>query len=164
MFEYLQVGKEIKGWAKFLAWLTFIPCILIGIGCLVLGLFGGGGFGGFLLLIIVGAVVVIIGYVMARLSSMMLYATGELVDQVMVISVHMMKIEDGLNGLSGGTGTSSVNTRQGFGAYAAGQFAGNPNGQAQRFGDGSWICTCGRRNAHYISSCACGKSKRDIQF
>ena len=32
------------------------------------------------------------------------------------------------------------------------------------FDDGSWICTCGRRNASYISSCACGKSKHDMKF
>ncbi len=141
MFDYLQVGKEIKGWAKVLAWLTFIPFILMGIVCLVLGLFGDGGFGGFLLFIIVGAVVVIIGYVMARLSSMMLYATGELVDQVMAINARVMKIEEDLT-----------------------LFSGNTNGQPQQFNDGSWICTCGRRNAPYISTCACGKSKHDMKF
>ena len=25
----------------------------------------------------------------------------------------------------------------------------------------SWLCECGRSNAHYVSSCACGKSKRE---
>ena len=28
------------------------------------------------------------------------------------------------------------------------------------FHDGSWQCTCGRKNAPYVSTCACGKSKR----
>lgn len=163
MFEYLQVGKEIKGWAKFLAWIAFIPYLLGAIVLVILG-FASGGLGSFLLLVIIGAIVGAFGYVMARLSSMMLYATGELVDHVMTISERVMKIEDGVNRLSGGTGTSSVNTRQGFGSYAAGQFAGNTNGQAQQFNDGSWICTCGRRNASYISSCACGKSKHDMKF
>ena len=26
---------------------------------------------------------------------------------------------------------------------------------------GSWQCDCGRVNANYVSSCSCGKSKRD---
>ena len=27
---------------------------------------------------------------------------------------------------------------------------------------GSWTCTCGRVNASYVSSCFCGKSKREV--
>ena len=27
---------------------------------------------------------------------------------------------------------------------------------------GSWICTCGKVNASYITSCSCGKSKREV--
>ena len=26
----------------------------------------------------------------------------------------------------------------------------------------NWKCTCGRQNAYYISSCTCGRSKRDV--
>ena len=26
---------------------------------------------------------------------------------------------------------------------------------------GNWACSCGRINANYVSSCSCGKSKRD---
>ena len=28
---------------------------------------------------------------------------------------------------------------------------------------GSWVCSCGRVNANYVSSCSCGKSKRDAK-
>ncbi|MBQ9968141.1 MAG: hypothetical protein IJO88_05415 [Oscillospiraceae bacterium] len=28
--------------------------------------------------------------------------------------------------------------------------------------DGSWNCTCGRKNSSYVSTCACGKQKREI--
>lgn len=27
---------------------------------------------------------------------------------------------------------------------------------------GGWVCSCGRTNASYVSSCSCGKNKRDI--
>ena len=34
----------------------------------------------------------------------------------------------------------------------------NPQANA----DGSWICSCGRKNSSYVSSCMCGKNKRDV--
>ena len=27
---------------------------------------------------------------------------------------------------------------------------------------GNWVCSCGRTNANYVSSCSCGVNKRDI--
>jgi len=30
------------------------------------------------------------------------------------------------------------------------------------YADGSWQCVCGRMNQHYISTCACGRSKFDL--
>lgn len=30
--------------------------------------------------------------------------------------------------------------------------------------DGQWTCICGRVNAHYISTCTCGKSKHELNF
>ena len=27
---------------------------------------------------------------------------------------------------------------------------------------GAWRCTCGRKNQDYVSTCACGKNKREI--
>ena len=32
----------------------------------------------------------------------------------------------------------------------------------QFYSDGSWKCECGNHNASYVSSCGCGKNKRDI--
>lgn len=28
---------------------------------------------------------------------------------------------------------------------------------------GDWVCTCGKNNSSYVSSCSCGKNKRDIR-
>ena len=28
--------------------------------------------------------------------------------------------------------------------------------------DGSWNCSCGRKNSSYVSTCTCGKNKREI--
>lgn len=36
---------------------------------------------------------------------------------------------------------------------------GAAQAEHQIFSDGSWQCTCGRRNMRYITSCVCGKSK-----
>ena len=33
--------------------------------------------------------------------------------------------------------------------------------QSVSIGDSSWKCSCGRVNADYISTCTCGKSKRE---
>ncbi|MBM6925892.1 SHOCT domain-containing protein [Pseudoflavonifractor phocaeensis] len=32
----------------------------------------------------------------------------------------------------------------------------------QILADGGWKCSCGRINYHYVSTCACGKSKTDV--
>ena len=32
----------------------------------------------------------------------------------------------------------------------------------QPMSSGGWRCSCGRANANYVSTCACGKSKRDV--
>ena len=32
----------------------------------------------------------------------------------------------------------------------------------QNPGPDSWLCSCGQVNANYVSSCSCGKSKRDV--
>ena len=39
--------------------------------------------------------------------------------------------------------------------------------QAARFepkqmSDGSWICSCGRSNQRYVTTCACGQNKREV--
>ena len=33
----------------------------------------------------------------------------------------------------------------------------------QLLASGGWKCSCGRVNADYVSSCACGKSKHDVE-
>ncbi len=30
--------------------------------------------------------------------------------------------------------------------------------------DGGWKCTCGRTNYNYVSTCACGKNKREVLY
>ena len=31
------------------------------------------------------------------------------------------------------------------------------------YSDGSWQCVCGKKNMHYVSSCSCGRNKRDLE-
>lgn len=35
--------------------------------------------------------------------------------------------------------------------------------QSQAASAANWTCSCGRVNARYVSTCACGKNKRDLQ-
>lgn len=39
-----------------------------------------------------------------------------------------------------------------------------PKPQAEQpMSSGGWRCSCGRANASYVSTCACGKSRRDVE-
>lgn len=38
----------------------------------------------------------------------------------------------------------------------------SPNYNVSAHTPGNWTCTCGRVNASYVSSCFCGKSKREV--
>ena len=102
MFKFKNVGKDIKTLARIVAVLTFIP-FCIGAFALVIG-----GLGMLIadgdeaLVIFVGsllgaAVVVLIGYFVARISAIMLYGYGELIDLTKGNNVRLTVIEAKLN-------------------------------------------------------------------
>lgn len=89
MFEFDDVGKEIKNWAKIFAWVSFIGSIVAGVVMLLYGLgvliadfdipLSFGLIGG-------GVASVVFGYFLARLEVIILYGFGELIDQVTQIN------------------------------------------------------------------------------
>jgi hypothetical protein len=40
--------------------------------------------------------------------------------------------------------------------------SGPTAGGGVRLANGWWRCVCGKENAPYVSSCSCGRSKRDV--
>ena len=80
-----NVGKELKNWAKFFFIITLIPFCLAALGALI-SVTSAVREGGFFLGLIAGGVIAAIGYFVARLSSILLYAFGELVDTNMEIN------------------------------------------------------------------------------
>lgn len=141
MFEFKSVGKDIKLWAKVRAYLIFIPSLLIAIVCWLIGAFGGN-LAVFLILTVVGAVIVLLGYIAGKLSALHQYGYGEMIDQMTEMNMRLQRIESDIGQ----------------------QIAYGTNGEPRELPDGSWICTCGRKNTKIYTSCACGKSKRDIKF
>lgn len=83
-----DVGKELKRLAKTYVILRTIPCVLLGIVVIILFTLNGdehapAGFA-------VAAVIVAVGYGLARLAAIQLYAYGELVDRVTSIEQHIV--------------------------------------------------------------------------
>ena len=42
-------------------------------------------------------------------------------------------------------------------------YKNTPTHDEQLLSDGGWACSCGMVNASYVSTCCCGKNKRDVQ-
>ena len=70
MFQ--NVGKEIKGWAKFIVVLITVMFVLT--GCIVVIDYG------LPVMLLVGGILGVLGYFIGRLTAILLYAFGELVD------------------------------------------------------------------------------------
>ncbi len=90
-------------------------------------------------------IIALIGCLIAVLFVLPLFVLGQMVDQVkeqrQVINYLMVKVKEGSNE--------------------------NPHANVRKkdpsvlFPD-RWQCSCGRDNAGYVSTCACGKSKHEI--
>ena len=95
MFNFENVGKEIKMWAKTLAVLTFIPFCIGGLAVLfgAFAALGEAEGGAFLLGLIGAALIVGVGYLVARLSAIILYGFGELVDKTSDTNERVAAIE-----------------------------------------------------------------------
>ena len=73
-----NVGKELKKWAEFFFFAQFVSFCLVGL--VVLGRSIGQGPKEFFVRLILSAIIVVVGYFIARLNCILLYAFGELVD------------------------------------------------------------------------------------
>lgn len=87
---FKRVGKEIRVWAKVLVILQMIPIVIAGIVCAVAGFMYDTSFG--VIGIIAGILVIVLGYLLARLSAIMLYSWGEVVERVACIDEKLDKM------------------------------------------------------------------------
>ena len=94
MFKFKHIGKEIKGWAKALAIVIFIPFVIAGVVTLVPALMSlADGEMDQMFTVIVAVLFVGLGYLIARLSAIILFGYGELIDKVTNISSRVDSIE-----------------------------------------------------------------------
>ena len=90
---FKRVGKEIRIWAKVLVILEMIPIVLAAIVCALYCITEGPSDIGVVLGIALGILIIVVGYFLARLSAIMLYSWGELVERVVCIDERLEKIE-----------------------------------------------------------------------
>lgn len=96
LFEFDDVGKEIKQWAKWIAWILFITSTIVGIGMIVASvvmLFDSFDGIAWLSLFFGGMIEIVLGYIVARLEVIVLYGFGELIDQTMQINHRQLRQE-----------------------------------------------------------------------
>ena len=131
-----NVGKKIQRISTVVFWLQTIICILIGIALWGALADDDRGFVGFITFLSVSAG----GGFAAWLSQLMLQAYGKITECC----------EQKLDMSNSSTATPTNIT---------------PNSSTNFFGnnkDGSWCCTCGRKNSSYVSTCTCGTNKREL--
>lgn len=87
---FKRVGKEIRVWAKVLVILQMIPIVLAGIVCAIAGFTYDVVYG--VLGIIAGILFIVLGYLLVRLSAIILYSWGELVERVVCIDEKLEKM------------------------------------------------------------------------
>jgi hypothetical protein len=93
MFDFDEVGKDIKGLARTLGYIIFAGFVISAITCFI------GGFASksgpmILLMLLLAVVILVIGYFVSRVSVMLLYGFGELIDNVMSINERVGKLEN----------------------------------------------------------------------
>ncbi len=78
MFNH--IGAKIKGFAKFLFWLSAIVGILVGLGIMIAGAIGADYAAEKVLFIFVGILVIMCSFLFAWIQNFVLYGYGELID------------------------------------------------------------------------------------
>ena len=156
MFRYENVGASIKGLARAIAIIAFIPYGIIAIVLVV----ATEGWGIFLSPIVIG-----IGYGIAWLSGLLLFGFGELISS----SAEQATL---LRRLSGKTQAENdilmratkvlANTANEKKVQSA--QTTQPAQPANAYTDGSWVCTCGQHNPKYVTTCTCGKNKSELEI
>ena len=90
---FKRVGKEIRTWAKVLVILEMIPIVLAGIACALYFIMDGYGDEFVVIGILCGILIIVVGYFLARLSAIILYSWGELVERTVCIDERLEKLE-----------------------------------------------------------------------
>lgn len=81
---FKNVGRELKNWAKFLVIIFTIPWGIVALSFLFMGI-AEEEWALVLLAVLLGPIIVVIGYFFARLTGIMLYAFGELVENTKIM-------------------------------------------------------------------------------
>ena len=159
LFVFTDVGKEIKTIATQSAKSIFV--IMVILGCLVaitgiVALFSSFLMG--LLIVVAGVLIIVFGYFIARRSAIMMYAFGEIVDHVMSIDSKIKQTEENAVPTKSVEPIYAVNNS----VYSI-QSRGVPSDKKPATAPANqWVCTCGRKNFHYVTSCVCGMSRSDV--
>ena len=134
MFD--NIGEKIKIFAKTVCWIGIVLSIVSGI--LLMGASG-----------VVGVLAIIIGSLASWIGSFTLYGFGELIEKTAEIAENTKKnnINDQLETLLGLTNGGNTKITE---------------SDKNLLSDGGWKCDCGKVQAKYVSSCSCGRSKRDV--
>ena len=160
LFEFNDVGKEIKDIAKQNAKVMFVLMSVFGGLVVIAGLiimFASSFWLG-LLGIVFGALLIYIGYAVARRSVLMMFAFGEIVDHIVSIDKKLEASPETSGPAQSATqvGTVCTQTDNRKSYYTSQPVRPAPAKENQ------WICSCGRNNFNYVSSCVCGKTRKDV--
>lgn len=153
---YNDVGKTIKNLVSIVVMIGYALSIL---GAIVLAVIGFGygfeHFGLMLLFLFIAAIVGVLGCFASWAGGLWLYAYGEIADRLISIDNRVEQIENHLS-------EDIVTSVTASAAPTRSPFAPTPV-TAKPAGAGAWKCSCGRENASYMSTCACGINKREIK-
>ena len=145
MFE--NPGRKVKTFASFL----FIISAVVGLISAILTATQVHSFWTFLL--IFGAT--LLG---AYLTSLFLYGFGELIDSTQENLYTNKAIRAKLKSENSEKSLESAPSP----AYRQSSFSQHSYGASAQ--NGKWKCSCGRINDDYVSTCACGRNKRDVKM
>lgn len=141
MFEYSNPGESIKNVARITAVVIFILFLIAAFGMLLSGceMMNDERTSGTGIVTVIGAIVVgVVGYGIAWLSSLVLYAFGDLVENSRGIASSIKKMQEKSGGMTGNSSNHSAP-------------------------DGQWTCVCGRQHPAYSYLCVCGVSKEEAR-
>lgn len=139
-------GKKIQKMAQIFFWVEVIACVIL---AFCLGWedkeFRAGIFFGFL----------IGGPLASYCSSLLMYGFGELVDKIGGLHTAGASTDGDVSSNGSTVNTAPVAVRT---VDRVSDLINNPN---KKPGGNTWLCSCGRCNPNYMSSCVCGKNKHD---
>lgn len=146
-----DVGKKIKKMAIIVFWVEVVSCVILAF-CLgwERNYWGKTEFrAGIFFALLIG------GPLASYCSALILYGFGKLVDQISVLHTVGVSVD--------GDAASNIETVNAAPSPVrtvdrVSDLINNPN---QKPGGSTWLCSCGRCNPNYMSSCVCGRNKYD---